>query len=516
MASRPSDKAALLRRSMDSVDERFPGAACMGLSFCLAWKQVACPVLLGAGLAWAPASDGAAVSACVRVAVGLAMALAVIAGACFERRVGPALGTPRFTRAALALSFFGTAAMLASLALSLPLACLAAACVVAGWGTGMLLLRAMGIFGGLPPQRVLLLAAASWALAFSMDLMFRNASVAASVPLFCLMPVVAAAFLSLPARRAGEGARGARAASSPRPLRPSPRPPRSFWQFVLTVFLIALVAETVVYFSSYDEGVRLLSMRRTDVAVAVIAGLLVAFAALFPASFGYTRLYHLVVLVVMGLLGLLIAVPRGGSASLVASLTAYQCFGLLVWCLLCLVTHQSRLPALEVLGYGYGLQLLGSVTGFVLGQSLDAALGAEKAAFLPAYLVATMIALAVALAAYPPRAMRDVLAAIPDEDVEGGAREPADAWARAGERLAAEGGLTAREREVMLLLARGRGSLYISERLGIELSTVYTHTRNLYRKLDVHSREELMRAIDARAGDGGPAGDEARRTREAG
>jgi DNA-binding NarL/FixJ family response regulator len=52
--------------------------------------------------------------------------------------------------------------------------------------------------------------------------------------------------------------------------------------------------------------------------------------------------------------------------------------------------------------------------------------------------------------------------------------------------------LTAREREVLELLATG--SLYkeIAERLGMSFDTVRTHLRNIYEKLHVHSRTEAV------------------------
>ncbi len=480
---------------MASVDERYPCTAYIGFAFCLVWLQVVCPVLWGEGLVWAPIIGDPAYSTCVHVVVNVSLALVVIAAAVLERRLHNLFAQPRFLLAGGACSLVGTLAMLGSLALGLPALCFGAACALSGVGMGMLLIRSMMLFGHLAPQRILLLTAASWVLAFGMDLMFRSVSSSVAIPSFCLMPIFATGLLALPIASNREG----RTEVPPAPDGPALHPPRSFWQFVFTVFLIALVAETVVYFNSYNEGARLLSMRYTDVAVVVASGLLVAFAAVFPSSYGYTKLYHLIVFGVMILLGLLFVFPHGGSWSLVASLTAYQCFSLLVWCLFSFATYQSRLSALKVFGYGYGLQLLGGVAGYLLGCGLDDVLGTREADFLPVYLVATMIVLAIALVVYPPRAMHDMLLAIPDDDVEEGAREEPvvqDAWTLACEALASKGRLTAREREVMMLLARGRGSLYISEHLGVVLSTVYTHTRNLYRKLGVHSREELMQVID--------------------
>ncbi len=53
-------------------------------------------------------------------------------------------------------------------------------------------------------------------------------------------------------------------------------------------------------------------------------------------------------------------------------------------------------------------------------------------------------------------------------------------------------GLTAREREVLNLLAEGYRYHEISGRLGVSLETVRTHIRHIYDKLHVHSRTEAV------------------------
>jgi two-component system response regulator DevR len=52
--------------------------------------------------------------------------------------------------------------------------------------------------------------------------------------------------------------------------------------------------------------------------------------------------------------------------------------------------------------------------------------------------------------------------------------------------------LTAREKDVLRLLATGAGSRDISEALGISYTTMRTHLRSLGRKLGVHSRLEAI------------------------
>ena len=71
-----------------------------------------------------------------------------------------------------------------------------------------------------------------------------------------------------------------------------------------------------------------------------------------------------------------------------------------------------------------------------------------------------------------------------------------DVVAQAFERRASElkdlYGLTPREVQVAVLIARGHSKTYIGEQLGLKENTVRTHTKNLYAKLGVQSREQLM------------------------
>ena len=69
-------------------------------------------------------------------------------------------------------------------------------------------------------------------------------------------------------------------------------------------------------------------------------------------------------------------------------------------------------------------------------------------------------------------------------------------WRERCEALARENGLSAREIEVFNLLAKGRGSVYIQEKLYISQHTVKTHTYHIYKKLGVSSREELLTLIE--------------------
>ena len=64
-------------------------------------------------------------------------------------------------------------------------------------------------------------------------------------------------------------------------------------------------------------------------------------------------------------------------------------------------------------------------------------------------------------------------------------------------RVASQGGLSPRETEVLGYVGRGHSSVYVAKTLLISESTVYTHVRNVYRKLGVSSREELISLLNA-------------------
>ncbi len=57
--------------------------------------------------------------------------------------------------------------------------------------------------------------------------------------------------------------------------------------------------------------------------------------------------------------------------------------------------------------------------------------------------------------------------------------------------------LTDREVEVARLMAQGRSKAAIAGKLFLSENTVRTHARNLYAKLDVHNRQELLDAIES-------------------
>jgi len=67
---------------------------------------------------------------------------------------------------------------------------------------------------------------------------------------------------------------------------------------------------------------------------------------------------------------------------------------------------------------------------------------------------------------------------------------------QAREAIAKQFKLSPRETDVLGGLMKGRNAKYISEKLYISESTVKTHISNVYRKVGVHSQQELLDTIE--------------------
>ncbi len=483
-----------LRSALASAGERYPSIPYLGFALWLAWQRL----MWGIGLASAsPASStaflGLPPSLAMHLVVNGALVVWVFGHTALASRFGQPSGQHPIGWGALA-SAVGSAGSAISVALELPWWIFVASCLVAGFGMGALLMRALELFGSVAPSRLLLLTGMSWCAAAAVNLIVGTFGPIVASTVFCLLPFATAACFA--------------AAPEPSPLAPAPAAaeppsqrvplPRSFWAFAFTVFAVSLAAQSVIYFNGehYSAVDRHAASVAVDGVMLLVTLGLMAYAILRPRSHNYGALYYPVVFGVMGLLTLLFVAPAHTVAPLVISRVVFQVFGLILWCLLHYVAAQSGSPAIKVYGFGYGLHMLGSIMGYGVGYLLNGTHPWADANALFWYLGAAILVLAICVAVYPPRTMHDLLASIPFDDAQPQNPSKPDAWLAACDAVAAAGNLTDREREVMLFLARGRGSAHIAQSLTVSLSTTYTHTRNIYRKLDVHSREELMALVD--------------------
>lgn len=81
------------------------------------------------------------------------------------------------------------------------------------------------------------------------------------------------------------------------------------------------------------------------------------------------------------------------------------------------------------------------------------------------------------------------------EREEGPSKSPADAYRERCRETSERFRLSPREREIMAYMGRGHSSVYIAKTLVISENTVYTHARNIYRKIGIGSKEQLIQLL---------------------
>lgn len=131
----------------------------------------------------------------------------------------------------------------------------------------------------------------------------------------------------------------------------------------------------------------------------------------------------------------------------------------------------------------------GMLVGFVFGEGVVRWTGIQAGPFATGLVVvfAYLVVLASTLSLLSYATKNQVALGASAHDVSFDAQLLA-----ACRQVAAEHQLTAREEEVLILLAAGRNRPYIESALRISTGTANTHIRHIYDKVGVHERNELL------------------------
>lgn len=141
------------------------------------------------------------------------------------------------------------------------------------------------------------------------------------------------------------------------------------------------------------------------------------------------------------------------------------------------------------IGSGQGAVQLGVLLGNMAANAIGPSISTGVVPFTTiGFGLILLVAFSTVL--LPPSDSRRIAA---DVAVEGEAGDPI---AGAVDAAVREYGLSAREAEILGYLVRGRSQPYIQEALYLSKSTVSTHVKHIYRKMDVHSKQELLNALE--------------------
>ena len=167
------------------------------------------------------------------------------------------------------------------------------------------------------------------------------------------------------------------------------------------------------------------------------------------------------------------------------------------------VTERTGAMAFSVFGATQGCAALAVVLGVPIAESLSQAVSLGAAQWSTIASIGLFLIFSSAVIVISPKSLETVWGLMPKEAApDGPRRDPRSQPAPNGEGsdcsfLLSTYGLTARECEVALLLAKGRSLPFIQEELHIAQGTAQTHLSHIYRKLGVHSRQEFLDVIEA-------------------
>lgn len=292
--------------------------------------------------------------------------------------------------------------------------------------------------------------------------------------------------------------------------------PVSFLPLSSFVFVSIAVFNTASGFSLASPYAAAANPLLASAAACVPMGALFLVTAVLRRPLSPDALHTASFLLVFGALSAMPAVmlgagPAAQDASAALMSAGTDCFTMLMYVLISAVGARNPLGALATSAIAIAAQWLGIGCGALLIQFARWA-AADAGALACAATAAAFVFVAYNTCLGKHRSFAKAVEAIrpvepatvscaPSKETgkpyEESAEESADS--RFDDRCAAvaeQFGLTGRETDVLMLLARGRTAPIIQEKLVLSHNTVKTHVRHIYTKMDVHSQQELIDIVE--------------------
>lgn len=230
------------------------------------------------------------------------------------------------------------------------------------------------------------------------------------------------------------------------------------------------------------------------------AGAAIVISVLFISYSSHIDLFSLyrslVPVALFGLLFLVFPNTWGKSLALALITCAQYMFDVIIWIYFSRVVRCGICSGGTAIGINRGFIQAGVVLGNLLAMGTPTLMaeGHLSLAFVAFFLsvVTTSIVLIVL-------SKTDELEKIMGREPRPSAKGSTD-YDGICDKLAENYSLTSREREILGYLVRGRSLPYIRETLVLSKNTVGTHVRNIYRKLDVHSKQDLLDLFEQHVG----------------
>jgi DNA-binding CsgD family transcriptional regulator len=403
--------------------------------------------------------------------------------------------------------------------------------VLMGIGSGVLALKCGQLYGELQPRRALIYALLSQLVLVLIFYFVVGNDFFAPLPggpsmmgilSLTLLPLLAAYLVTI--RPPGTAPQTGRIMEGVPPSQgQSIRTlPAVFWKFIFAVLIFTLATSVA---QGYYTTFRLPSATLADTIYVMLfrvvfaAGFLLL-AIRFLKNIAFNKLY-LLCMVFIAIAFAIAPLLKIDSATF-SSFTGfvYSIFDLLVWCLLAFIVFGKRISSTFVFGFGRGVFMAGSAIGWLLGVQVVHSLVGTNWEIVFYVALAFLILLSTTLVfsekdfdqlfslsegkGLPLETLipddpaeQSTLSASPSAPTPDAGYRHKRPWLSACRNLGEKGHLSSREQEVLEMLALGRLNENIAQRMNISLNTVRTHTQNVYAKLGIHSRQELVELVES-------------------
>lgn len=221
---------------------------------------------------------------------------------------------------------------------------------------------------------------------------------------------------------------------------------------------------------------------------AIVGGLAIWWVFCFNGKLHFTNLWRsLLVLTATALLLLPHLDASLLSWSLAMMYIAQTLLIALVWITLADAAHHSSVDASVIFGACWAVYALANALGSFLGVQFSNFAQSSYAIPILAYAITLVAVFALNERSFIESRMFTDLEEPETEDV------PVLDTIEAGCKvLGNKFNLTDREIDIVTLLCKGRSKSYIAQTLFISENTVRSHSRHIYQKLDVHSKQEIL------------------------
>ncbi|MCL1891658.1 MAG: LuxR C-terminal-related transcriptional regulator [Coriobacteriia bacterium] len=394
--------------------------------------------------------------------------------------------------------------------------------VFRGIGTAVFVMKIGELFGMLPPRLNFLYAALSqivlsviFALLMGMPLWspFANSPSLAVIIAFCALPLLAALLASISCKETRAKATAHNYETSFRYL------PPEFWRLIILTFILALMTYALkAMFFAEQSSVALYNGGNYAVLLDVLFAfvLIVLILRLSTRHLNFGKIIFTTIIILAASIACLSVLESPSPLWSSLFFSASGILEFLTWSILAIVVFQRNISPILVFGFGRGGFMLACALGWVLGTFVfPSAIDATNSIVF--WLICASVLLLAAFLLFSEKTSERLF--LSDDDSERSfekamhintlkenskqekwdEREKRNDFEQAVERLAKSSGLSARETETFSYLAKGYSSNAIAEKLQVSWNTARSHTQNVYVKLNIHSRQELILLLEKEA-----------------